>query len=189
MYVYDSYIYILFFEFIRSHYSLVYHYAGRYYCNVTALSDCLAPAYFKVCALIVKYRNSASAESYIARTVYFHSLFEKLCRGYAVAWIYNCHPRNCTHQSNILKCLMSRSVLTYGNACVSCADFNVCMCISNGVAYNLKGSACRKHCKCACAHDFARYCKTCRSRIHILLCNTHIEKSFGIFLCKYRCFG
>ena len=149
-----------------------------------AQTDALTDLQLRRHFLRIEGRHRRAAETNISRTVKRDCLFDQSARGYAVGRVQHRHARDCAHQGNILKGLMARAVLADRNARVGRADFDVCVGIADGVADDLKRSACREHREGTRADNFSRERQTaCRSAVIVdLERSASMTTRFGVVL-------
>ena len=165
----------------------MYHKAGSNNGNVLAVAKLHTLANLKLVSLGDD-RTSKSAKSQIERTVGLHSRLNRRFCFNCIRRIDDRHSGNSSHKSNILKTLMSRTVLANSNTRVSRADLYVKMRITDAVSHLLKRSACRKHRKGGGKSHLACRREACRNRDHISLRDSAIEESVGICLFKHHGF-
>ena len=97
---------------------------------------------------------------------------------YIIRWNNYCHTGNRTHQCNIFITLVCRTIFTYGNTGMCCADFHIQMRITNRVTNLLKCTSCSKHRKRTCKWNFACRCQSCRNSHHVTLSDTTVNMAF-----------
>ena len=167
---------------------LSYHKTCSNDCYIIAVTELYTLAKFKlICVLIVEDRSGKSAESHIGRSyIVCHSEYSRLSLNIIGRVDYR-HTGYCAHKCYILVALVCRTVLTNGNTCVCCADFNVQMRIAYTVSEYFISSACRKHSKCACEYKLACSSDTCGNAHHICFCYTAVKEAVGICLLEYTC--
>ena len=110
---------------------LRHHYTCCEDCNILALFQHLGFSEFNTIGFVIENGNCRSSQPNVSGTVKSNSLpYQFFCTN-SVARIDNRHARDSSHQSKILKCLVTRSVFTYSYTCMACTNFNISRCISD----------------------------------------------------------
>ena len=127
---------------------------------------------------IVNYRHSQTSKTKITWTVMLIGSTNGCFCFYIIRWNNYCHTGNRTHQCNIFITLVCRTIFTYGNTGMCCADFHIQMRITNGVTNLLKCTSCSKHRKRTCKWNFTCRCQSCRNSHHVTLSDTTVNMAF-----------
>ena len=130
-----------------------------------------------------------TSETKVNRSVVFISCFDACFCFDIICWVQDDHARNGSHQGDILVALMGCTVFSYGDSGMGCTDFYIQMRISDGVAYLLKSTACRKHGKGTCKRDDACGGKSGSDSHHITFCDTTVDVAVRICFFEHTGLG
>ena len=99
----------------------------------------------------------------------------------------NCHPRNCTHQTDIFNTLMCRTIFSHGKAAMTSNNFYIEFRVRDIIPHLIINSSGCKNCKGMYQSCCAACCKSCCHIHHIRFCDSKIVKPFRVFFGKIFC--
>ena len=135
---------------------------------------------------IIEDRDCIASESHINRSdIIGGSLNSGSCLD-IIGRAHNNHSGDRAHQRQIFVALMARSILTYRDSGMRCADLDIEVRITDRISDLLISTPCCKHCKGGRKRGLACCRKSCRNRHHIALCDSAVIKTLRVFFCKIR---
>ena len=176
-----------FFQFLCRDQGFVYHETAGDYCCVASVFHTISLAQLNIRSFIIENRDVESAQADVCGAVFRRDLSEELLCGNSICRMNHCHPRNDSHQSQILDTLMAGAVFPYGDSRVSRTDFYVCLRISDGITDDLVSSACGEHRESAGKYRLAGEGQTRGHAHHIGFRDAGVEKPLRKFLFESRC--